>query len=191
VPKVWADTIEEHKEAVRRAVLDATETLISSEGLAGISMSRIAGEAGIGRATLYKYFPNTQEVLAAWHHERVAAHLQALEKSSLSGPPERRLEQVLTTYARLSRLGDTGELARLLHRSPHVDQARRSVHELITDAIESAVDACAVRSDIPPAELATYCVHSLGAARDVRSNDGVKRLVALTLDALRPPVAVI
>jgi hypothetical protein len=40
----------------------------------GISMSQIAAAAGIGRATLYKYFPDVERVVAAWHNRQVADH---------------------------------------------------------------------------------------------------------------------
>jgi AcrR family transcriptional regulator len=36
-------------------------------------MSRIAAEAGIGRVTLYKYFPDVEAVLAARPHRRQRA----------------------------------------------------------------------------------------------------------------------
>lgn len=32
-----------------------------------MTMSRIAEEIGIGRATLYKYFPDVEAILLAWH----------------------------------------------------------------------------------------------------------------------------
>jgi AcrR family transcriptional regulator len=42
-------------------------------------MSQIAAEAsGIGRATLYKYFPDVESILRAWHERQVGAHLHQL-----------------------------------------------------------------------------------------------------------------
>jgi hypothetical protein len=38
-----------------------------------------------------------------------------------------------------------------------------------------------------PEELASYCLHALTAARALPSDAAVKRLVAITLDGLRPP----
>jgi AcrR family transcriptional regulator len=37
-------------------------------------MSQIAAETGIGRATLYKYFPDVEAILVAWHERQVAEH---------------------------------------------------------------------------------------------------------------------
>jgi AcrR family transcriptional regulator len=67
VPKLWNETIEEHRRAVRDAVLKTTAALVTEQGLRGVTMSRIAEDSGIGRATLYKYFPDVESILAAWH----------------------------------------------------------------------------------------------------------------------------
>jgi AcrR family transcriptional regulator len=53
VPKLWTDTVDEHRRAVRDATLDATARLVAEHGLASVTMSKIATETGIGRATLY------------------------------------------------------------------------------------------------------------------------------------------
>jgi hypothetical protein len=34
--------------------------------------------SGIGRATLYTYFPNVESILAVWHERHVASHLAQL-----------------------------------------------------------------------------------------------------------------
>lgn len=43
-----------------------------------VSMSRIADETGIGRATLYKYFPDVETIMTTWHKRQVTQHLQQL-----------------------------------------------------------------------------------------------------------------
>src|SRR5207245_866718 len=58
VPKLWSDTIETHRREVRDAILETTVALVTKQGLRAVTMSQIADEAGIGRATLYKYFPD-------------------------------------------------------------------------------------------------------------------------------------
>src|SRR3954452_10976695 len=78
VPRLWNATIEAHRDAVREAVLDTTAALVSARGLRAVTMSEIAERSGIGRATLYKYFPDVDAILLAWHERQVAAHLQQL-----------------------------------------------------------------------------------------------------------------
>ncbi len=78
MPKLWNETIEAHRRAVRDATLDATAALVAAHGLASVTMSRIAEETGIGRATLYKYFPDVEAILVAWHERQVTGHLAQL-----------------------------------------------------------------------------------------------------------------
>jgi AcrR family transcriptional regulator len=44
-----------------------------------VTMSKIAEEAGIGRATLYKYFSDLEGILVAWRGEHVARARQQLQ----------------------------------------------------------------------------------------------------------------
>ena len=88
MPKLWTDTVATHREEVRQAVLDAAGELVARDGLWAVSMSRLAEAAGIGRATLYKYFADVEEVLAAWHARQVSAHLADLATVA-AGPGER------------------------------------------------------------------------------------------------------
>jgi AcrR family transcriptional regulator len=100
VPKLWSETIQAHRHQVRDAVLDTTATLAATHGLASVTMSQIATEAGIGRATLYKYFPDVEAILVAWHERQVTRHLQQLtEVRDRTGGPAERLQAVLEAYA--------------------------------------------------------------------------------------------
>src|SRR5260370_5215319 len=65
VPKLWTETIEAHRAAVRDATLDTAAALAADNGLASLTMAQIAGQAGIGRATLSQYFPAVQSLLGA------------------------------------------------------------------------------------------------------------------------------
>src|SRR3990172_12780555 len=78
VPKLWNDTIETHRRAVREATLDAAAALVAERGLASVTMSEIAEKTGIGRATLYKYFPDVEAILVAWHERQISGHLEYL-----------------------------------------------------------------------------------------------------------------
>jgi len=72
---LWDDTIESHRRAVRDTTLDAAAALVAEHGLASVTMSEIAERTGIGRATLYRYFPDVEAILLAWHERQVSSHL--------------------------------------------------------------------------------------------------------------------
>jgi AcrR family transcriptional regulator len=187
VPKLWNDTIEAHRSAVREATLDATAALVAEHGLSSVTMSQIAKDTGIGRATLYKYFPDVDSILTAWHERQINAHLaQLAEIGEQSATPRERLESVLHAFAFISRGNHDTDLAALMHRGGHVVRAQQQLHAFITDLIADGAKAGELREDIPPGELATYCLHALTSASSLPSKAAITRLVAVTLAGLRP-----
>src|ERR671918_2437354 len=96
MPKLWTETVEAHRHEVRLAIMDTTADLVAEQGLRSVTMSEIAEKTGIGRATLYKYFPDVDAILLAWHQRHVNAHLRHLAEigDKATGARE-RLESVL------------------------------------------------------------------------------------------------
>ena len=195
MPKLWDETIEAHRRSVQDATLETTAQLVAERGLRGVTMSEIAVKTGIGRATLYKYFPDVETILAAWHQRQVRQHLTHLgEVRDRAQEPDDRLEAVLTAFAHIQR--DRGrhgqgqphasELAVLLHTDDQLAQAQHEVHEMIGELITDAATAGTIRSDVSSEELAGYCIHALEAARHTPSEEAVTRLVMLTLAGMRP-----
>src|ERR671931_1365875 len=100
VPKLWPVTIHAHRREVHDAILDTTAALVAEHGLWSVTMSQIAEATGIGRATLYKYFPDVEAILVAWHERQVTGHLEHLaDVRDGAGDAGRRLEAVLEAYA--------------------------------------------------------------------------------------------
>ena len=190
VPKLWTQTLEAHRNEVREAILETTAGLVSQNGLRSVTMSQIAEETGIGRATLYKYFPDVEAILVAWHERHVSAHLEYLADirdratSSMDG-----LQRVLEAYALIQHERHATEVKALLHRDEHVADAQRRLTELLRGLLVAGVDNGSVRDDVGPDELAMYCLHALAAASGLSSKAAVRRLVAVTLDGLRSPAA--
>jgi AcrR family transcriptional regulator len=193
VPKLWTETIDAHRAAVRDAALDAMAALVAEHGLVALTMSQIAEQAGIGRATLYKYFPDAQAVLTAWHERQITTHLDQLSAAADPADPALvRLQAVLHTYAHIqhhSTHHHGGELATLLHRSEHVDHAQQRLRDFLHNLIAEAARDGDVRDDVATDELVAYCLHALTAAGTLPHQDAVDRLVALTLAGLRPTPA--
>ncbi|MFD2768214.1 TetR/AcrR family transcriptional regulator [Micromonospora eburnea] len=188
MPKLWTETIDAHRAAVRDAAMDAMAALVAKHGLVAVTMSQIAEQAGIGRATLYKYFPDARAVLTAWHERQITAHLDQLTAAvDPAAPAIARLNTVLHTYAHIqhhSARHHGGELAALLHRSEHVDHAQQRLRDFVQQLIAEAVHAGDLRDDVATDELATYCLHALTAAGTMSSHEAVHRLVTVTLAGL-------
>jgi AcrR family transcriptional regulator len=186
MPKLWSATIEAHRREVRDAVLDTTATLVAEQGLRSVTMKQIAEEAGIGRATLYKYFTDVEAILFDWHERQITGHLEYLVEVRDQADAGGRLEGVLEAYALIAYEFHGNELSALLHRGQHVARARQQLRGLIRDLLTEAEETGDVRDDVPPDELAAYCLNALSAARTLPSKAAVQRLVTVTLAGLRP-----
>lgn len=189
MPKLWNNTIEAHRLAVRDAIVNATAALVAQRGLRAVTMSQIAEATGIGRATLYKYFGDAEAVLRAWHDRQINHHLAQLAgvRDRTAEAPQ-QLEAVLEAYAFISRNSHgrhDADLAAFLHRDERVARAQQQVRELVRGVLIEAAAAGRVRDDIPADELANYCVHALAAAGTLPSRAAVRRLVNLTLAGIR------
>ncbi len=191
VPKLWNETIDAHRREVRDATLDTAAALVAEHGLRSVTMSQIAEETGIGRATLYKYFPDVEAILRAWHERQIAGHLEQLaEVRDRAGSPGERLASVLEAYALIAheiRGPHDTDFTALLHRGEQVPRAQQRLDRLIRDLLTEAVAAGEVRSDIAPEELARFCLHALSAAGGLPSKTAVRRLVKVTLAGISPP----
>lgn len=187
VPKLWNETIETHRQEVQEAILHTTWALVAEHGVRAVTMSQIAKETGIGRATLYKYFPDVEAILIAWHHRHATAHLDQLRQvGKQSGDPTHRLEAVLSAYAMIAhhRGGHGPDLGSLLHRNEHIADLEQQLIDLIRDLVVEVIPVGRIREDVPPEELANYCLHALAAAEGLDSEAAVRRLVSVTLAGL-------
>ena len=189
MPKLWNETIEAHRRAVRDATLDTAAALVAEHGLRSVTMSQIAEETGIGRATLYKYFPDVEAILLAWHERQISGHLEYLAQvRDQAGDAAERLEAVLEAYALISHESHGHEdaaLAAVLHREEHVAKAQQRLHDMLGDLLAEGARTGEIRDDVAPDELAGYCLHALSGAGSLPSKAAVRRLVGVTLSALR------
>jgi AcrR family transcriptional regulator len=190
MPKLWNETIELHRREVREAILDTTVGLVAEQGLLSVTMSQIAEETGIGRATLYKYFSDVESILRAWHERQISNHLEYLaDVRDRTEGSLKRLAAVLQAYALISHESrghrDT-ELAALLHGDEHVVLAEKNLREVILDLLDEAVKTGDIRNDVSTVELTSYCLHALTAAHGMPSKAAAQRLAEVTLAGLRP-----
>jgi AcrR family transcriptional regulator len=173
---------------VQDAIVDTTTALVAEHGLLSVTMSQIAEETGIGRATLYKYFPDIEAILLAWHERQIATHLDELAAiRDRAGTVTERLISLLEAYASLSyssRGHHDADLAALLHRNAPVPKARQRVHEMLRNLLAEGAATGDIRDDASADELASFCLHALSAAGGLSSKVAVRRLVAVTMSGL-------
>jgi AcrR family transcriptional regulator len=189
MPKLWHETIKAHRREVRDAILDAAAAVVAKDGLQAVTMSRIAKETAIGRATLYKYFTGIEAILLAWHERQITVHLQYLAQvQDRAGEAGERLAAVLEAYALISHENHghhNTELVAFLHRDRQVARARQQLRDMFRDLLAESAKTGSVRDDVAPDELASYCLHALAAASGLPSKAAVRRLVKVVLAGLR------
>ncbi len=71
MPRIRAASIDEHKALTRRALLDAAYELIDEAGTAEVALGEVALSAGVGRTTLYDYFSDRDDLIAALVEEEL------------------------------------------------------------------------------------------------------------------------
>src|SRR5262249_2640790 len=131
VPKLWTATLAAHRMEVRDAILDTAAALVHERGLRAITMSEIAERTGIGRATLYHYYPDVETILVAGHERHVNAHIERLAGlRDQPGIPAVRLNAVLEAYALIQHRRHASEAAALLHRDEHARESQEHLHDL-------------------------------------------------------------
>jgi len=174
--------------------MEATWRLAEEHGPLGLTMTQVAKVAGIGRATLYKYFTDVESILIAHHAQYVESHLRELDAvRGASGPVGPRLAAVVSAYASIcfhrGRHSAT-DISALVHRGPELADAQHRLRRVFAELIDEAAADGLVRTDVSSEELAEYCLHALSAAGQAADLDQLGRLVRVVLDGLGCSLAV-
>jgi AcrR family transcriptional regulator len=95
-------------EAARQAILDAAVRMVAEDGYEGFAMERLAREAGVGKQTIYRWWPSKAAVVAEALGERAQNTIPLPDSGTMHGD---LTEFFLTTF-RQSETGGTLELLR-------------------------------------------------------------------------------
>lgn len=84
------------REEVREAILDAVGSMLLKYGYRKMAVEDIAHEAGIGKGTIYLYFPSKEEVALGWFdraHGKTEEELKTIAQSNLGA--DQKLRELL------------------------------------------------------------------------------------------------
>jgi AcrR family transcriptional regulator len=185
--------------AICDAVLDAAELILASGGIETFSTNAIADRAGVGVASLYRYFPNKESILASVAQrlgERDAlAVMQVIDAEPAGHLGERARQLVDVMLARSQNQGLRRQLQREVPEGwtqlggERMDEAMRA----------SVARALGKRGDLrkgPPAVMAFVVTHAVemviesavrGAPELLASTALRDELVALIVGYLQAP----
>jgi AcrR family transcriptional regulator len=134
---------------LRRQILDAAASVTAARGPAA-SMAEIAFAAGIGRATLYRYFPTREALVSGLVRDAVDELTAAVEAAELDTVDLRE------GVARLGRafLGTATRYASLMHlgidgRDKPADLEDKLLGP-VRDLLRRGVESGELRDDVPP-----------------------------------------
>lgn len=175
MPNDWEATLDAHRAHQRQVIHRAAVELATEHGVAGVGMAEVSRRAHISRATLYKYFPNVEEILASYMISEVDQEHRRLEERLAELPsPMARLRTVLghllayfstPEHLSASTVIVPGQFSPAV--AARVGAAMQRLHDMVSDEVAAAVDQGALRSDVDPDVLAEVFQHLLSAGRSL------------------------
>jgi len=88
---------QERSRATQTAIFDAMDRVVKKQGVETFSIADVAKEAGVGRASIYDFFPTREALVAAWEERIIMdnmARVGARVMELLANPPS--MEESIT-----------------------------------------------------------------------------------------------
>lgn len=159
MPRIDAPTVREHRENVRRKLIDAAEEIVRRDGVEALSAGAVSKSAGIARNSIYRYVDSVDDlrgmVLARYLPQWMGAVEAALAEADT--PRERIVVWAQANLAQAARHGHGWLMT--VGRAPAVGAAR---HRAVEGAHRDSADV-----------LLQQWYEHLGVSRDSRSEAGV------------------
>ena len=129
MPRINADTVEEHRRAQERALLDAAREIILKEGLGALSFGELSRRTELARSSIYEYFSNKDALVMAILDDARPAWKAVLERAVDGGSsPRERIRMYVHTQLQLVADG-RHELGFALVRGPLSEKVRSYVED--------------------------------------------------------------
>lgn len=157
-------------EELRQLILNASRTIVESDGLSGLSAREIARLIGYSPGTLYNIFENLDDVLLTLQAQLLTDLVDAMKTVPAGGTPASRIDGLAEAFVDFA-LSNRQMWAVLSAHSP-AESARRplALHDTVNALIAIVADALAPlmkgaqRSDVDLAARALWGgVHGLTA----------------------------
>jgi AcrR family transcriptional regulator len=150
-----------HKGNVREGLIEAAERILHDEGLAALSLRRVAREVGVAPSAVYNHFRNREALLVA-----VAAdgyhRIEMLERKAFSGKgaAEQKLRKLARAYLHFA--ASNPELYRLMYSPDVVDnRADPELGEAGDSSFRLSVEWWYGPGSFDPARSAIHYPHAL------------------------------
>lgn len=84
--------------SAHEAILDAVYALLQETSIRDLTMEAVARRAGVGKPTLYKWWPSKAALVFAMFHERIERKPDALEAASVEQGIRRRVRRLIAEF---------------------------------------------------------------------------------------------
>jgi len=170
------------------SLLVAAERVLVAQDLAGLTTNRVAEVAGVGVATLYRYFPNKESLVRALHERYLAQYVAAIQQTIATNPND-SFSTLATRIA--DACVDVLEAQAPVHRALRLMRSSADLHTLIDEVLRRQVDfatealrGMSLASADEARTLAFVIVHTVDGLGNALANGNERidtRLAARTL----------
>ena len=150
----------EHKDAVRRRILDAALVCLDRNDYQGLTTRELLAEAGLSTGTFYNYFPSKEYLYESLAEEALAGEVSRILRGAERGVPLGQglldfLQQAVFTNPTTAMA--VASLRSRMHASPAAAEAVRRLNEYVvatlTPLVQAAMDEGFLRPDLEPRAL--------------------------------------
>jgi AcrR family transcriptional regulator len=173
----------------RSRIIEAARVVFADRGLRG-SYDDIAREAGVGVGTVYRRFPDRQQLIDALFEEALEEIVAIAEEGLAAEDPWDGLVHFLVRVQE-RQCADRG-LRELIVSSDHGESRLSRVHALIAPRVDRLIaraqDAGQVRGDVDMGDLGMMQIGvcAIADATHESAPDAWRRTLSVLLDGLRP-----
>jgi AcrR family transcriptional regulator len=184
VPRISAPTVAEHRARRREALVSAARELLEEGGYAALTFSALAARTGLGRPTIYAYFPSKDDLVVALCEAEFPAVAAETERAVGRGATPR--EQIANFVRAQLRVAQQRRyrIVHALATAPLSDQARHRIMTLHRDLMPSAVPLF-TRAGHPQPALAAALLQGLinAAVAYIDAGESARRVAEVTVRA--------
>ncbi|MEO3973623.1 TetR family transcriptional regulator [Streptomyces sp. CAU 1734] len=176
----------------RRLLMDAATAEFAENGM-DVSITRIAGRAGIGKGTVFRHFDTKEQLLAEIFSDRLEELVTAGLRLAESDDPAGALFEFMTIGTEIqARDRSFCQAAAALSRSePAVHASRERLADVAETLVAGARRAGAIRDDITGLDIVLLLSAASQAVLSISEDaPGLwRRYLAMIFDGLRPQSA--
>lgn len=172
----------------RERILEVAKLAFTRSG-ANTSLDDIASDAGVGPGTLYRHFPNREELLQAVYRSEMEKLAAAERNFAQSMPPLEALRAWLLLFVEAIEAKQliAPALSTLIGDPKKVFAASHDqIHEALRALVKRAIKSGDVRKDLDPMDLLRALVGVAHVATSPDWQESARRLVDILITGSRP-----